>query len=83
MFPACDPVCWRCSKEEIGDMMHIWSTCPKLQALVVTIYYEINSVLKIPLDFSPDSCLSHVHLKLNKQDTVLLNSLLVRSRLFC
>lgn len=73
-------MCWRCN-EEIGDMVHIRWSCPKLQTYWTRIHYEINLVLGISLVLSPGICPLHLFAGISKQDIVLLNNVLVTAEI--
>lgn len=80
IFPDSDSKCWRC-KSDIGNMIHIWWSCPLLKQYWQKIHYKISHVLKMALWFTPQCCLLHLHLSLNKADTVLLNNLLAAEKM--
>lgn len=57
-------------------MIHIGWMCSKIMQFWSSIHHEINSLFNLSLKLSP-ACLLHLKFKLGKQDTVLLNNLLV------
>lgn len=50
--------CWRC-KKEVGSMLHIWWSCPAINAFWLKIHRTIRSVTSTPLQFTPLQYLLH------------------------
>lgn len=62
-------------------MIPIWWTCLLIQHFGVEIHHEITSGLGLSLNLSRSEYLLHLNLKLGKNDTTLLNNLLVAAKI--
>lgn len=51
-FPNVSAECWRCLFD-VGDMLHIWWTCPLIQTYWVRVHKIICKVTGYQLEFSP------------------------------
>lgn len=80
MFPEIKPECWRCHNS-LGTWLHIWWTCPKVKKFWEDVYYSILTCINIPLMFTPENCLLHLFTNLGKNETILLNNLLLAAKL--
>lgn len=78
VFSEVKLVCWQCNKE-IGNMKHVWWTCPRLFEFWKKRDTEITLKMGIMLNLTPESCL--LHLYLGEKNCVLLNNLLLSAKL--
>lgn len=58
MFPASDPLCWRCCKE-YDNMIHVWWFCSMLKQFWIEVHAEITLITDIFLPFTPECLLLH------------------------
>lgn len=52
IYPAISPHCWRCGIE-IGSLLHIWWTYPKLQPFWKEVHRLIHQITTYKLDYTP------------------------------
>lgn len=74
------PICWHC-KTHKGTMIYVWWSCLKIRLFWKQIVNEICTGLGIFIISSPSVCLLHLHLNLNRLDTVLVNNLVLAARM--
>lgn len=56
--PALTQHCWRC-QTDIGSLLHIWWTCPKIQLFWKEVHRIITQVTTYTLDYTPEQFLLH------------------------
>lgn len=62
-------------RSKLLEEQHIWRSCLKLHNYWKVIHYEINLMLEVPLEPTPECCL--LHLRISKRERVLLHNLLI------
>lgn len=50
---------WRC-QNELGDLLHIWWTCPSIQVFWKQVHKLIEKITTFRLDYSPAQFLLHL-----------------------
>lgn len=52
IYPTVSPHCWRCGTE-MGSLLHIWWTCPKIQPFWKEVHRIIHQITTYSLDYTP------------------------------